>query len=252
MQTQQKIIEVSQLEIGYGDKTLLHDLNFNVYAGEILFILGNSGCGKSTLLKHMIGIYPPKNGDIKIRGTSIVNADEKEKNLLRKSFGVTFQGGALLGSLTVAENVAFPLLEHTDWSEKKIAETVEEKLALVDLSGFGNLMPAELSGGMRKRAGLARALALSPDILFFDEPSAGLDPLASANLDKLILDIKKKINASIVVVSHELDSIFSTADRIIMLDKERKTIVAKGNPAELRDNSQDLWVRNFLNRNNMR
>lgn len=252
MQTQQKIIEVNQLRIGYGDRVLLQDIDFNVYSGEILFILGNSGCGKSTLLKHLIGIYPPMNGDIKIRGTSIVNASAEEKNHLRKSFGVTFQGGALLGSLTVAENIAFPLEEHTNWSKEKIAAAVEEKLAMVDLAGCGNLMPAELSGGMRKRAGLARALALSPDLLFFDEPSAGLDPMASANLDKLILNIKKKINASIVIVSHELDSIFSTADRIIMLDKERKTIVANGNPQELKENSPDPWVRNFLNRNNMR
>lgn len=252
MQTQKKIIEVKQLEIGYGSTTVLRDLDFSVYAGEVLFILGNSGCGKSTLLKHLIGIYPPQKGDIFIRGKSIVNSTEYEKNELRKSFGVTFQGGALLGSLTVTENIAFPLEEHTNLSKEEISKIVEEKLAMVDLAGFGNHMPSELSGGMKKRAGLARALALSPDLLFFDEPSAGLDPLASANLDKLILDIKAKTNSTIVIVSHELDSIFSTADRIIMLDKQRKTIVADGDPRDLKDNSADQWVKTFLNRNNTR
>lgn len=247
-----KIIEVTQLDIGYENTPILCDLDFDVYEGEILFILGNSGCGKSTLLKHLTGLYQPLRGDIKLRNKSIVNASGQEKNDLYKSFGVTYQGGALLGSLTVAENVAFPLEEHTSLTQDEIDSIVEEKLSLVDLTGFGNLMPSELSGGMKKRAGLARALALSPDLLFFDEPSAGLDPLSSSALDRLILDIRSKINATVVVVSHELDSIFSIADRIIMLDKERKGIVAEGEPHDLRANSSDSWVRNFLNRNNMR
>ena len=247
-----KIIEVNQLDIGYNGNPVLTALDFEVFQGEILFILGNSGCGKSTLLKHLTGLYSPLHGDIKLRGKSIVHASGEEKNNLYKSFGVTYQGGALFGSLTVAQNVAFPLEEHTSMSREEIDRTVREKLALVNLSGFEDFMPSELSGGMKKRAGLARALALSPDLLFFDEPSAGLDPLASSSLDSLILDVRRKTNATVVVVSHELDSIFSIADRIIMLDKERKTIVAEGDPRNLRENSPDQWVRNFLNRNNMK
>jgi phospholipid/cholesterol/gamma-HCH transport system ATP-binding protein len=247
-----KIIEVNQLDIGYNGNPVLTALDFEVFQGEILFILGNSGCGKSTLLKHLTGLYSPLHGDIKLRGKSIVHASEEEKNNLYKSFGVTYQGGALFGSLTVAQNVAFPLEEHTSMPREEIDRTVREKLALVNLSGFEDFMPSELSGGMKKRAGLARALALSPDLLFFDEPSAGLDPLASASLDKLILELREKINATIVVVSHELDSIFSTADRIIMLDKERKTIVAEGDPRKLLSDAKDPWVKKFLGRNNMR
>ena len=252
MDKSETIIEVNDLDIGYDNRTVLENINFKVNKGEILFILGNSGCGKSTLLKHLIGLYQPIRGDIKLRDKSIVNASEAEKKELCKGFGVTYQGGALFGSMTVAENVAFPLEEHTNLHPDVIRAIVEEKLALVDLAGFGAFMPAELSGGMKKRAGLARALALSPDLLFFDEPSAGLDPLASASLDKLILELREKINATIVVVSHELDSIFSTADRIIMLDKERKTIVAEGEPRKLLSDAKDPWVKKFLGRNNMR
>lgn len=252
MEERKKIIEVENLSIGYGSTTILSQLNFNVYHREILFILGNSGCGKSTLLKHLIGLYQPQEGDIKIFGDSIVNASESKKLELRKKFGVTYQGGALFGSMSVADNVAFPLREHTDLTEEEISRIVEEKLALANLAGYGSFMPAELSGGMKKRAGLARALALSPGLLFFDEPSAGLDPLASATLDSLILELRDMLDATIVVVSHELDSIFSTADRIIMLDKERKTIVASGDPRTLAESSDDHWVKNFLCRNNMK
>ena len=252
MEERKKIIEVENLSIGYGSTTILSQLNFNVYHREILFILGNSGCGKSTLLKHLIGLYQPQEGDIKIFGDSIVNASESKKLELRKKFGVTYQGGALFGSMSVADNVAFPLREHTDLTEEEISRIVEEKLKLANLAGYGSFMPAELSGGMKKRAGLARALALSPGLLFFDEPSAGLDPLASATLDALILELRDTLDATIVVVSHELDSIFSTADRIIMLDKERKTIVASGDPRTLAESSDDPWVKNFLCRNNMK
>ena len=243
-----KIIEVDNLTSGYGTRTILENISFYVKKGEILFILGDSGCGKSTLLKHMIGLLKPIRGDVKLRGKSIVNADNEEKKEMQKSFGVTYQGGALFGSLTVAENVAVPLEEHTSLSRDEISEIVREKLELAGLAGFGNFMPSELSGGMKKRAGLARALALSPDLLFFDEPSAGLDPLAAAALDNLILDLRQKTGATIVVISHDLDSIFKTSDRIIMLDKAEKTIIASGAASELKENSPNIKVRNFLNR----
>lgn len=252
MAEREKIIEVRDLAIGYGKRTVLSGLNFDVYDREILFILGNSGCGKSTLLKHLTGLYAPQSGDIRIYGKSIVNVSDEEKTELRKKFGVTYQGGALFGSMSVADNVAFPLREHTSLPEDEISRIVEEKLALANLPGYGSFMPAELSGGMKKRAGLARALALSPKLLFFDEPSAGLDPIASATLDDLILELRDSIDATIVVVSHELDSIFATADRIIMLDKERKTIVADGDPRVLAEQSSDPWVRNFLLRNKVK
>ena len=245
-------IEVKDLVIGYGDRIVLQNLTFHVDAGEIFCIMGGSGCGKSTLLKHIIGLFPPKSGDILLSGRSIVNADAAERRSIMRSFGVTYQGGALFGSMTVAENIAMPLKEYTDKTPAEIEETVREKLHLVDLDGFGDYMPSELSGGMCKRAGLARALALNPELLFFDEPSAGLDPITSAGLDRLILSLRKQFNTTIVVVTHELDSVFSIADRVIMLDKTSKTIVAEGEPEQLRKNSASDWVREFLNRDGMK
>lgn len=245
-------IQVSGLTIGYGTRVLMEDLEFDVKRGEIFFIMGGSGCGKSTLLKHLIGLYEPMRGEIKLRGRSIVRADEDTRMEIMRSFGVTYQGGALFGSLTVAENVAMPLEEYTDLSRAEIAETVEKKLDLVGLKGFGGFMPAELSGGMCKRAGLARALALDPTLLFFDEPSAGLDPVSSAGLDRLIIDLRDRLGATVVVVSHELDSVMSIGDRIIMLDKARRGIIAAGDPRELRDSSCDPEVLRFLNRDGMR
>lgn len=245
-------IQVTGLTIGYGTRVLMENLEFEVKRGEIFFIMGGSGCGKSTLLKHLIGLYEPMRGEIKLRGRSIVRADEDSRLEIMRSFGVTYQGGALFGSLTVAENVAMPLEEYTDLSRAEIAETVEKKLELVGLKGFGGFMPAELSGGMCKRAGLARALALDPTLLFFDEPSAGLDPVSSAGLDRLIVDLRDRIGATVVVVSHELDSVMSIGDRIIMLDKARRGIIAAGDPRELRDSSDDPEVLRFLNRDGMR
>ena len=245
-------IEVRDLTIGYGERVLMENLNFEVKNGEIFFVMGGSGCGKSTLLKHLIGLLEPQNGDILIRGESIVTDDDDAKLELMRSFGVTYQGGALFGSLTVAENVAMPLEEYSGLSRAEIADEVKKKLALVGLEGFGAYMPAELSGGMRKRAGLARALALDPKLLFFDEPSAGLDPVSSAALDRLIKSLRERLGATVVVISHDLDSVFSIADRIIMLDKRARGIIAKGDPRELRDSAENPEVRRFLNRDGMK
>ena len=241
-------IEVRDLSIGYGDRIVLHDLNFHIEPGQIVTILGGSGCGKSTLLKHIIGLHAPLKGDILINGRSIVHANEEQKRSIMSEFGVAYQGGALFRSLSLAENIALPMEELTTWSRKDIKKRVSEKLALVHLDGYESYMPSDLSGGMIKRAAFARALALDPKLLFFDEPSAGLDPLTSDMLDNVILEIREKTGATIMMVTHELPSIFRVSDRVIMLSAETKSIVDDGSPAWLRDHGATDYVRSFLSR----
>ena len=248
----EKVIKVQDLTIGYGTLTVLDKVNFHVEKSEIFGILGGSGCGKSTLLKHLTGLYLPFEGDIQIFGQSIINCEDDERRTLMRKFGVTYQGGALFGSMTVAENIALPLQEFTDKSAEEIKQIIKEKLAMVDLEGCGPMMPSELSGGMRKRAGLARAMALNPSLLFFDEPSAGLDPITSAELDRLIKRLRDDLGTTIVIVTHELDSVFSVTDRVIMLDKNIKGIAADGSAQNLRDRSENSWVREFLSRAGMK
>lgn len=252
MNNTETVIEAKDLTIGYDDFILLDKLNFSIKKGEVFGILGGSGCGKSTILKHLIGLYEPLAGDILIKGKSIVNATASEKEKLMREFGVLYQSGALFSSLTLEENVAFPLREFTDLSDEVISSLSKVKLGLVALEKFSAFSPSEISGGMKKRAGLARAMALDPDILFFDEPSAGLDPISSAELDRLILELRDALGTTMIIVTHELDSIFTVTDRVIILDKKKKGIIAEGDPRELRDKCEDAWVKEFLNRSSLR
>ena len=251
MAKKETVIEVTNLTIGYGETVVLNDLNFEIGKSEIFIILGGSGCGKTTLLKHLIGLNVPWEGDIKINGKSIVHAVGTEKRELMQSFGVLYQSGALFGSLSVKDNIALPLEEYTPLPREMIEAVVEDKLTLVGLEGFGEYMPAALSGGMKKRAGLARAMALNPKILFFDEPSAGLDPVSAAQLDRLILNIRDELGTTMVIVTHELDSIFAVADRVIMLDKNKRGVSAIGKLEELMKISDDPWIHEFLTRSGM-
>lgn len=216
----------------YGDYTVMKSLDFTVQRGEVKVIMGGSGCGKSTLLKHLIGLERPSAGKI-LYGNELFDPSADSGDAIRRRFGVLFQGGALWSSMSVAENVALPLEQYTDLKPSEIREIVEFKLSLVGLGGFGHRYPAELSGGMRKRAGLARAIALDPEILFFDEPSAGLDPLSSRRLDDLILELRDALGATVVVVTHELASIFAIADKALFLDAESKSALCDGNPHDL-------------------
>ena len=241
-------IEVEGLQARYGDSVVLERVSFAVKPGEVFFIIGGSGCGKSTLLRNLIGLVPPGQGTVRYFGRDFTHAGPAERKALLRTFGVLYQSGALWSSMTVRENVALPLELYTDLSRRERATLVDLKLAQVGLAHAGDLFPAELSGGMKKRAGLARALALDPDIVFFDEPSAGLDPITSLKLDELILQLRDTLGTTIVVVSHELASIYGIADRVVMLDRETKGVIAEGDPRELRDRSEDPRVREFLNR----
>jgi phospholipid/cholesterol/gamma-HCH transport system ATP-binding protein len=238
-------ISVRNLRVNYGEREILHGISFEAPAGETMVILGGSGSGKSTLLRTLVGLELPSGGEIWIRDRNFAALRESERDELRKKMGMSFQDGALFGSMSVGENVALPLREHTPLDESTIEIIVRLKLDQVGLSGFENYMPAQLSGGMKKRAAIARALAMDPEILFFDEPSAGLDPIIAAGIDELILKLKKAFRMTIVVVTHELASAFLIADRMILIDKGN--IAASGTPQELRASTQPR-VRQFLDR----
>jgi len=241
-------IAVNNLTMAYGPKVIQRDLTFNVNRGDIFIIMGGSGCGKSTLLRHLIGLMAPAKGEVRYGKENVwtVGAD-RQREIMRR-FGVLYQSGALWSSMTLAENVALPLEEYTSLPPAEIRDRVSLKLSLVGLAGFEDYYPSEISGGMKKRAGLARAMALDPDILFFDEPSAGLDPVSAFLLDDLIIELRDSLGATVVVVTHELASIFAIGNNSVFLDPETKTMIASGDPNRLLEESTDPKVRNFLTR----
>ena len=241
-------ITINDLTMAYGSFVIQRDLTFSIQLGEIFIIMGGSGCGKSTLLRHLIGLLRPAKGEVLYDGQNFWAATPEGREHMMRRFGVLYQSGALWSSMTLAENVALPLGEYTDLRPAEIRDVVSLKLALVGLAGFEDFYPSEISGGMRKRAGLARAMALDPDMLFFDEPSAGLDPLSSRRLDDLILELRESLGATVVVVTHELASIFTIGDTGVFLDADTKTMLAVGNPKTLRDTSPEPKIRAFLTR----
>jgi phospholipid/cholesterol/gamma-HCH transport system ATP-binding protein len=241
-------IVVKGLDMGYGNFILMRNLNFTVNRGDVFIIMGGSGCGKSTLLKILIGLKEPLRGEVCYGNTSFWESDQEEKERIMRRFGVLYQSGALFSSMTLAENVALPLEQYTDMNKSQIRNMVSLKLALVGLAGFEEFYPSEISGGMQKRAGLARAMALDPDILFFDEPSAGLDPVSARLLDDLILELRASLGTTFVVVTHELASIFAIGNNSVFLDVDSRTMTASGDPKKLLAESKDPKVRKFLTR----
>jgi len=241
-------IEVRDLTMAYGSFVLQRDLNFTVRRGDIFIIMGGSGCGKSTLLRHMVGLKAPARGQVFYDGVSFWEAEPKTREDIMRRLGILYQSGALWSSMTLAENIALPLEQYTELPPGRIAEIVSLKLALVGLAGFEDFYPSEISGGMKKRAGLARAMALDPDILFFDEPSAGLDPISAKRLDDLILELRDSLGATIIVVTHELASIFAIGNNSVFLDAETRTMIAAGDPHTLLADTTDPKVRSFLTR----
>jgi phospholipid/cholesterol/gamma-HCH transport system ATP-binding protein len=240
-------IIVRDLTMAYGSFVLMRDLTFTVNRGDVFIIMGGSGCGKSTLLKHMIGLNQPAKGEIWYENENFTAAEPDKREQMLRRFGVLYQSGALWSSMTLAENIGLPLGEFTDLSPKEIREVASLKLALVGLKGFEDFYPSQISGGMQKRAGLARAMALDPEVLFFDEPSAGLDPISSHLLDDLILELRDSLGATIAVVTHELASIFAIGNNSIFLDTETRTMIAQGDPKELLEHGEEK-VRRFLRR----
>ena len=236
------------LTMAYGDFLIQKDLNFTVNRGDVFIVMGGSGCGKSTLLKIMIGLKSPATGDVFYDGEPFWASSETEQELTKRKFGTLFQSGALWSSMTLAENIGLALRQYTDLGEAEIREVAAYKLMLVGLAGFEDYYPNEISGGMKKRAGLARAMALDPEILFFDEPSAGLDPISAKLLDDLILELRESLGTTVVIVTHELASIFAIGNNSVFLDPVTKTQLATGNPNDLRDNHPNFEVRNFLQR----
>ena len=242
------IIDVKGLSVGYGNYVLLHDAEYQVNQGDIFIIMGGSGCGKSSMLRVLTGLIPPLKGSVVINGVDMATAPANEVQKIREKSGILYQSGALFSSMTLAENIMLPLQQYSDYSPSAMRELAHLKLALVGLSGFDDFYPSEISGGMKKRAGLARALALDPDIVYFDEPSAGLDPISSRNLDDLIIELNRSLGTTIVVVTHELASLFAIGTNSIFLDANTKTILAQGNPKELLKNPPNKEVYQFLTR----
>ena len=241
-------IEVRGLTMAYGSFVIQRDLEFDINRGDIFVIMGGSGCGKSTLLKHMLGLIPPSAGDILYNGESFSGATPQRQEAMRQGWGITYQSGGLFSAMTLAQNVTLPLQLYTSYSASDIEDIVAYKLALVGLAGYQDYYPSAISGGMRKRAALARAIALDPEILFFDEPSAGLDPISSRLLDDLIVQLQESIGATVVMVTHELPSIFAIATNSVYLDADTRTMIDYGDPAVLREHSEHAVVRHFLTR----